>query len=607
MPTPPLPAALSSECLHCRSDLDRLLAEGSAPVRFRPIAEFARGEVWGHIASVCGSPEGRLYTPRKLVTIARHVGRIEKLASVFFDGTVRQYVDAGAHGTLIFSLLEWENHCLDLPLSALLCGALARHGLPPERVAILHPGHDPRTPRQQTLAESLGAVRAAGIGLVSLNLGCECGDSGLWTQLAPDLILVDEMLLSGIEPSALHRSRVAGLIAAERGKGRLVAMSGISSLAVCRAVMEMGVTHGAGDFIGRSNLTPSTIVSAAASKLMLEQRPGGADAADGTRHVLHRLLVPVPPAAPSDTADSVFARFENDAGVSAIAVVRDDHPIGLISRFDMVENMVRPYRQELYGRKPCTRYMDAEPVIVDVRLSLPELSEVIVGAHPRHLISGFIVTEHGRYLGIGSVQDLMREVTAMQMQAARYANPLTELPGNVPINQHIDSLLAAGEWCAIAYGDLDNFKPFNDVYGFARGDAVIRLTASVLARVCDPEYDFLGHIGGDDFIIVFRSRDWQARCQQALDAFAGEIREFFSEDDIELGGYVTENRKGQPEFHAITSLSIGIVDAAPGMFANHLSIARVAAEVKKKAKAIVGNSLYTNLRTYTHGEETEIM
>jgi GGDEF domain-containing protein len=325
---------------------------------------------------------------------------------------------------------------------------------------------------------------------------------------------------------------------------------------------------------------------------------GRPDRPAGGSHVLEKMLQGIPPVTPRTPAGEVFAMFERTPDLRAVAVVREDAPIGLISRYDMVDNMARPYRHELYGRKPCTRFMDEEPLAVDIRLPLSELAEVVVRAHPRHLISGFIITDAGRYLGIGSVQDLVREVTAMQMEAAKYANPLTQLPGNVPINQYIDNLLAARAPCAIAYCDLDHFKPFNDVYGYARGDDVIRLTARVLGDVCDAEKDFIGHIGGDDFVLVFRSADWQARCARALDAFGAEILGFFARDDIERGGYVTENRKGELEFHALTSLSIGVAEVRPGMFRSHLEVSVVAAEVKKKAKNLKGNSLYVNQRAY---------
>ncbi|MFZ4539840.1 diguanylate cyclase, partial [Propionivibrio sp.] len=265
----------------------------------------------------------------------------------------------------------------------------------------------------------------------------------------------------------------------------------------------------------------------------------------------------------------------------------------------MLGNMSRSYRHELYGRKPCTRFMDATPLVVDIGVTLSELTEVVVGADPRHLISGFVITDQNRYVGMGSVQDLVRVVTEMQMEAAKYSNPLTQLPGNVPINQHIDNLLEAGEACCIAYCDLDHFKPFNDVYGYAMGDEVIRLTARILTGACDAEPDFIGHVGGDDFVLIMRSEDWEARCKRALATFDTEILKFFSTDDIDRGGYITENRKGEMEFHRLTALSIGAIDVKPGMFRNHLQVSIAAAEVKKKAKSIPGNSLFINQRLYT--------
>jgi diguanylate cyclase (GGDEF)-like protein len=99
----------------------------------------------------------------------------------------------------------------------------------------------------------------------------------------------------------------------------------------------------------------------------------------------------------------------------------------------------------------------------------------------------------------------MREITQMQIHAARYANPLTQLPGNVPINEHIDRLLESGTRFWVCYFDLDHFKPFNDVYGYRRGDDVIQLTGNILTSNCDPDRDFVGHIGGDDFMVLFQS------------------------------------------------------------------------------------------------------
>jgi len=411
-------------------------------------------------------------------------------------------------------------------------------------------------------------------------------------------MMIEDGVLDVFEPNQLKASRYGQLIRDHVAAGRRIIATDVETLAMLKVLQGSGVSFACGHFMGKPTMVPTCTLAAAAHKYIAEKVAGIEGQPGGHLHVLEKMLQAVPPVTPETMAEQVFHLFELNPDLRAVAVVKDGHPLGMIARYEMIDNMARPYRHELYGRKPCTRFMDADPLVVELRLSLLELSEILVHAHTRHMISGFVIIDDGQYVGIGSVQDLVREVTAMQMEAAKYANPLSQLPGNVPINQHIDNLLVAREPFIIAYCDLDHFKPFNDVYGYARGDDVIRLTARVLADACDPDKDFIGHIGGDDFVLVLRSEDWQARCERVLRLFGEEILGFFSRDDVERGGYVTENRKGNMEFHALTALSIGVVEAQPGMFRSHLEISVVAAEVKKKAKSIKVNSLCINQRVY---------
>src|SRR5262249_46978925 len=144
-----------------------------------------------------------------------------------------------------------------------------------------------------------------------------------------------------------------------------------------------------------------------------------------------------------------------------------------------IELFVRPYYRELHGRKPCTMYMEPQPLVVDRKVTIQQLSQLLVESDQRHLSQGFIIIDDGRYAGFGTSGDLIREVTRLQMEAARYANPLTMLPGNVPINEHIERLLDAKVGFTAAYCDLNHFKAFNDAYGYSMGDEMIKLTANV--------------------------------------------------------------------------------------------------------------------------------
>ena len=148
----------------------------------------------------------------------------------------------------------------------------------------------------------------------------------------------------------------------------------------------------------------------------------------------------------------------------------------------------------------------------------------------------------------------------------------------------------------MAYCDLDSFKAFNDTYGYARGDEAITVSARVLAEHADPELDFVGHVGGDDFIVVFRNDDWHDRCERLLAHFAEATRVLHDPEHRRAGGIHGHDRAGNPVFYPLLSLSVGVVPVRPGQYANHHEIATVASEVKRQAKRIRGNALFVDRR-----------
>jgi len=606
-PHPSAPAPCLTGCDSCAGELEQLLAqadqdgfaaEAGLAARYRPVANLVEGGIFGHLASIHSPPDRFLSPVARLARVARRQGRLAEWHALVLRLMLGQFARNQGQGHLIIPLGE-AAVSLGAACATLIEQLLHDAALAPDRLVAIHPGTGDR--EGEDLAHSIAAfqaLRRLGIRLAAGTLHCPRSEALLWQQQPPEFMLIGEGVLDAFEPSQLPVSRYGRLIREQAAAGRRIIASEVETLGMLKVLQGTGVSLACGHFIGKPTMVPTRTLAAAAHKYIAEKVAGVEGQAGGPLHLLEKMLQPVAPVTQETMAEDVYHLFELDHDLRAVAVVKEERPLGMIARYDMIDNMARPYRHELYGRKPCTRFMDADPLVVDLRLSLPELSEILVQSHPRHLISGFIITDDGHYLGIGSVQDLVREVTAMQIEAAKYANPLSQLPGNVPINQHIDNLLAAREPFVIAYCDLDHFKPFNDVYGYARGDDVIRLSARVLAEACDSERDFIGHIGGDDFVLVLRSEDWQPRCERVLRLFGEEILGFFSRDDIERGGYITENRKGNLEFHALTSLSIGIVEATPGSFRTHLEISVVAAEVKKKAKGIKGNSLAINQRSY---------
>jgi diguanylate cyclase (GGDEF)-like protein len=178
----------------------------------------------------------------------------------------------------------------------------------------------------------------------------------------------------------------------------------------------------------------------------------------------------------------------------------------------------------------------------------------------------------------------MATITEMQISAARYANPLTQLPGNVPINEHVDRMLAAGISFVAAYIDIDNFKPYNDCFGYRRGDDVIQMLARQICEATDERLDFVGHIGGDDFFVIFRSTDWEMRCWQVISGFAEAVSGMLGVEERLRGGYMAENRRGELNFQALPTVSIGVVRIGAGDCESHREVAAAASVAKKQAK-----------------------
>jgi GGDEF domain-containing protein len=300
------------------------------------------------------------------------------------------------------------------------------------------------------------------------------------------------------------------------------------------------------------------------------------------------------------TNEEVHEIFCSRPDLFSLPVVDDEVPVGMITRSSVVDKLARPYYRELYGKKSCASFMDENPLIVDHKTTIHELSRKVVAAGRLFLINGYIITDNGKYCGVGTGHDLMKKVTEMQIDAARYANPLTQLPGNVPLHQEIDKMIEQQICFVCVYCDLDNFKPFNDCYGFERGDSVIMMVGEILSSIIDQDLDFLGHIGGDDFICLFRSEDWELRSRRVLEKFDKESQKYFSKEDLKAGGYYAEDRRGKNVFHPLMKISLGAIRVDPDYIHSHKELSGIAAEAKKMAKKISGNSLYIDrrLRSY---------
>ncbi|SHJ12376.1 diguanylate cyclase (GGDEF) domain-containing protein [Malonomonas rubra DSM 5091] len=185
-------------------------------------------------------------------------------------------------------------------------------------------------------------------------------------------------------------------------------------------------------------------------------------------------------------------------------------------------------------------------------------------------------------------------------QLALDANPNTGLPGNTCIICELQRLVDGNnQSAAVIYADLDHFKVYNDTYGFAKGDDVINFTANVI-RVTLQSHGcseaFLGHIGGDDFVVILPAEKLAVVSDEIIRRIEQGIGEFYSEDDRAKGFVVATDREGKKRKHPLVSLSMGAIDLSKRNVLSAMEIADVCTETKKLAKQRAGSNIVVDKR-----------
>jgi diguanylate cyclase (GGDEF)-like protein len=566
---------------------------------FQPILDFGQKRFLGFEGLIRG-PEGTsLAQPAQLFADARSAGCLEQLDTACHLAILTAFAAQQLPGKVFINVTPRSLHTSGFVVN--LLGVLASLALSPTRV-VLELTESEAITNYAATDTVLQALRTHGFQIAIDDLGSGYASLRLWSELRPDLIKVDQHFVQGIAADTTKRHFVSTMQALAEHTGSKLIVEGLENREDLQAVQALGVAYAQGYFIARPQPVPPDSLDFGLLET-LQQPPAGAatlgscSAYASNAATARKLLRYVSPVSPETDNEVVFHLFEEQSALEVLPVVDEaGKPVGIINRTMLIDRFARPFRREIYGRKKCTLFMDAKPLVVDINSSLQEVGRQLAKADAHCLIDGFVITEQGRYAGIGSGHRLMAEITEMQISAARYANPLTQLPGNVPINESIDLLLEQQRAFVACYFDINHFKPFNDNYGYRRGDEVIQLLGTILTECSDSTLDFVGHIGGDDFLVSFQSTDWEARCQRILAHFDERIRPFFTHDDLARNGMLAENRRGISTLTPLTSLSVGAVIATPGEYASHYEIAAAATIAKKQAKKQGNSSLFVERR-----------
>jgi len=576
--------------------INAVLQHGGLHAVFQPILDFRLRGMVAFEGLIRGPLNSPLHSPAALFAAAAAAGCEPELEDACRRTVVTAFARSGLPGKLFLncspqSVLEFADSRERLRD---FCEAL---GLSPGRI-VIELTENQEVVNLPGIRHVLNEARSLGCQFAIDDLGAGFSNLRLWSEIRPEYVKIDRHFIDGIADDTFKYHFVRAMQdMADVCSARLIA-EGIEREEDFLAVRDLGIGCAQGYFIARPSSMASALVASPVRYLMDRGRAavfpmGGLPVQAATARKLMQYVAPV---ASGVCNDEVIARFEADPKLYVLPVVDDGLPVGLISRSSLLDDFSRPFRREVYGRRSCALFMDSSPLVVDQKVPVQELGLILSRSDRRHLQDGFIIVADGCYAGIGNSQDLVALITEMQISAARYANPLTQLPGNVPINEHVDRLLGRLLSFVVVHVDVDHFKPFNDAYGYRLGDDVIQGVAAMLVDVIDAGRDFVGHIGGDDFMIVFQSDDWEERCHTLLQRFDESMPIYFPADDIARGHYLGESRTGEPVRHDLLSISCGALPVAPGAYESHREVATAAAIAKKQAKKMPGSSLFVERR-----------
>ena len=583
-----------------QDELLRIIRDKKVQPVFQPIVSLADGEIMGYEALARGPKDSPLHMPSQLFAVAARHRMLLALEHVCRELSIQQ-AKMLAPGQQLF--LNITPEVINDPefRNGRTKQVVLHHGLIPEQVtfeitertAISDFGNFTRALHHYRRQGYCIAVDDAGAGYSSLQAIAE---------LYPDFIKLDMSIVRDIHNNPFKIAILEALVNLAAAMNSKIIAEGVETIDELLTVMKLGVGYAQGYLFARPASPPTPIAPEALEAIRhFRKKEAGRKARDvGTSlgRVIGDIIEHVPTVSPETSTEQVEARFAASS-VRGVVVLQGAKPVGLLMKNRLYFHLGSYYGVSLYHKRPVELVMDASPMIVNADLPLEAVSKIAMSRDESTLYDLIIVVQDGQYVGVVSIMSLLNNITQLQVLCAHNSNPLTGLPGNLVIEERLRRLLAKDTAFAVLYIDLNNFKAYNDKYGFEKGDKVLLMTAETLSRSLAREgqgEDFVGHIGGDDFIIITAPERAERIAKAIIEIFDEEIRSAYSAEDLARGCIQVKNRKGKVENFPITSIAVAGVTNQYKKFNNYWEIPEVAAELKKVAKQQKGSGFVFDRR-----------
>jgi diguanylate cyclase (GGDEF)-like protein len=571
--------------LSLSTEFNTIVRDKNVRAVFQPIADFTTGTILAWEALTRG-PEGTTFhSPAMLFDFAEQSGKLFALERLCREKAISGFGSI-ATGQKLFLNIHPKTMADPEFTHGMTLELLQAAGLTPQNIVF-------EITERHSITEfalfhrTLDHYRSQGY-LVAVD-DAGAGYSGLTSiaQIRPEFIKIDMSLIQGIDKDPVKRALIETLVTFADKIGSKIIAEGIESQAQATCLVDIGVHYGQGFYLARPD-APKPPLSLDTAYLR-----GPQDQPRLTTSCLMPIgnLVEAAQVRPAGMlVPDAQQCFESVRQQASIVVVDGTRPIGLVMEYQLNRQLSGQFGSALYAKRPVEAIMDKSPLTVDEATPVEQTAKAAMQREKIKAYDDVIVTRQGAVLGIVTVQRLLNTLATVQVEMAKGTNPLTGLPGNVTLEKEVEACIAAGKRFSMAYADLDNFKVYNDTYGFKNGDRVIKLAADLLDHSVSRHGDAtakLFHIGGDDFVLVSRPEHVERICQSATRCFKRLIRGCYNLEDRKRGSVQATGRDGVERTYPLVSVSIGIMEI--GGPCNLLEIGERAAYVKKYAKSMPGN------------------
>jgi EAL domain-containing protein (putative c-di-GMP-specific phosphodiesterase class I)/GGDEF domain-containing protein/predicted transcriptional regulator len=418
------------------------------------------------------------------------------------------------------------------------------------------------------------------------------GYSGLTliSDVNPHFIKLDIQLIHNIDSDSMKLALVRSMVELSHISNISLIAEGVETEKELITLVNLGVQYAQGYFLQR----PSENIQEISPEVLeilneANRRKNHIFGSKVSNIYIENICTATETIPPCSKVETVFEKLKHDPSSFGLCVVEDGIVLGVVTKSRLVLQLSGRYGFSLNEKRNIASLMDCNFLAVDCQTPIDAVSQIAMSRPPEKLYDFIVVTKENKYLGTVTIKDLLQKTTEIEVVNAKYQNPLSGLPGNLIIDQKMKLCISEEKPYCIIYIDIDNFKAYNDVYGFENGDSIIKLLAdTILSNL--PKEQFAGHVGGDDFVVILDSYEGASLCSMIIDEFDKKALQYYNPHDIQNGYIVAENRHGTIERFPLISLSIAGVSNSINQYSTVYELTEELAKLKKKSKQQSGSS-----------------